>query len=65
MGWQMKPLRSSSRGKTIEEEWIRWSPAGNPAGGKSELRRAGCSVTQSPGDGKESATETYRPAKAG
>ena len=27
------------------------------AGGKSELQRAGCWVTPSPGDGKESATE--------
>ena len=30
-------------------------------GGKSGLHRAGCSVTRSPGDGKESATENIPP----
>ena len=30
-------------------------------GGKSGLRRVGCSVTRSPGDGKESATENIPP----
>jgi len=33
--------------------------------GKSELHRAGCWVTPSEGDLKESATERYRHAKAG
>jgi hypothetical protein len=33
------------------------------AGGKSELRRAGCWVTPRRGDPTESATETYRPVK--
>jgi len=30
-------------------------------GGKSGLHRVGCSVTRSPGDGKESATENIPP----
>ena len=33
------------------------------AGGKSELRRAGCFVTRSRGDAKESATERKPPDK--
>ncbi len=33
------------------------------AGGKSELHRAGCSVTRSRGDVKESATERKPPCK--
>jgi len=35
------------------------------AGGKSELRRAGCSVTRSRGDAKESATEKKPPCEIG
>ena len=33
------------------------------AGGKSELHRAGCSVTRSRGDAKESATENIPPCE--
>ena len=33
------------------------------AGGKSELHRAGCSVTRSRGDAKESATEKIPPCE--
>ena len=35
------------------------------AGGKSELQRAGCSVTRSRGDAKESATEKIPPSEIG
>ena len=39
--------------------------AGGNARGKSELHRAGCSVTQSRGDVKESATERKPPLREG
>ena len=39
--------------------------AGGNAGGKSELHRAGCSVTRSRGDVKESATERRPPCEVG
>jgi len=35
------------------------------AGGKYELHRAGCSVTRSRGDAKESATENIPPRNTG
>jgi hypothetical protein len=36
-------------------------PNGKRGGGKSELHRAGCSVTRSPGDGRKVPQKTNRP----
>ena len=58
-------LRAPRNVGSSSSERVRWSLAAQAARGKSGLHRAGCWLTASRGDPKESATENKPPRKGG